>query len=59
MVTRQRAVGTFTVQMKPHGESSAVPEGASPLGRMSLDVVSQDVVPAEAKARDGRLMSDG
>ena len=39
MVTRQRAVGTFTVQMKPQGGSSAMPEGASSLGRMLLDKV--------------------
>ena len=39
MVTSQRAVGTFVVQMKPQGESSAVPEGTTPLGRMSLDKV--------------------
>lgn len=37
MTTTQRAVGTFSVQMKPQGESAAVPEGTTPLGRMSLD----------------------
>ncbi len=41
--TPQRAVGTFTVQMQaqeqPHGAPSAVPAGATPLGRMSLDKV--------------------
>jgi Protein of unknown function (DUF3224) len=39
MTPLQRAVGTFTVQMKPQGEPAAVPEGATPLGRMSLDKV--------------------
>jgi Protein of unknown function (DUF3224) len=39
MNTTQRAVGTFTVQMKPQGESAAVAEGVTPLGRMSLDKV--------------------
>jgi Protein of unknown function (DUF3224) len=39
MTTTQRAVGTFTVQMKPQGEFAAVPEGVTPLGRMSLDKV--------------------
>ena len=39
MVTPQRADGTFTVQMKPQGESAAVPEGETPLGRTSLDKV--------------------
>ncbi len=37
--TTQRAVGTFTVQMTPQGESAALPEGVTPLGRMSLDKV--------------------
>ena len=39
MVTRYCAIGTFAVQMKPQGESAAVPESATPLGRMSLDKV--------------------
>ena len=39
MTTLQRAVGTFTVQMKPQGETAVVPEGTTPLGHMSLDKV--------------------
>jgi hypothetical protein len=39
MTPPQRAVGTFTVQMEPQGETAAAPEGATPLGRMSLDKV--------------------
>jgi hypothetical protein len=39
MTNSQRAVGTFTVQMKPQGETAAVPEGVTPLGRMSLDKI--------------------
>jgi Protein of unknown function (DUF3224) len=39
MTPPQRAVGAFTVQMKPQGDTTAVPEGATPLGRMSLDKV--------------------
>ncbi len=35
----QRAVGTFTVQIKPLGEPSAVPAGATPLAHLSLDKV--------------------
>ena len=49
MTATQRAVGTFTVQMKPQDESAAVPEGATPLGRMSLDkVFSGDMAGASA-----------
>lgn len=39
MTMQQRANGSFTVQMKPQGDSAAVPEGVTPLGRMSLDKV--------------------
>jgi Protein of unknown function (DUF3224) len=39
MTTTHRAIGTFSVQMKPQGESTVVPSGVTPLGRMSLDKV--------------------
>jgi Protein of unknown function (DUF3224) len=39
MTTSHRAIGSFNVQMKPQGESAAVPDGVTPLGRMSLDKV--------------------
>jgi hypothetical protein len=39
MTPPQRAVGTFTVQMKPQGSPAEVPAGVTPLGRLSLDKV--------------------
>jgi hypothetical protein len=49
MTASRRAAGTFTVQMTPQGESAAVPEGATPLGRLSLDkVFSGDMAGASA-----------
>jgi predicted flavoprotein YhiN len=39
MSTPHRAVGTFTVQMKPYDAPAEAPAGATPLGRLSLDKV--------------------
>lgn len=39
MTTPQRAVGSFTVQMKPQGSPAEAPAGATPLGHLSLDKV--------------------
>jgi predicted flavoprotein YhiN len=45
MNTSQRAVGTFSVQMKPQGTPTDAPPGATPLARLSLDkVFSGDMV---------------
>lgn len=38
-MTTARAVGTFTVQMKPAGEAPAAATDSTPLGRMTLDKV--------------------
>jgi len=39
MTPPQRAVGTFTVQMKPQGSPAEVAVGGTPLGRLSLDKI--------------------
>jgi Protein of unknown function (DUF3224) len=39
MTPPQRAVGSFTVQMKPQGSPAEVPAGGTPIGRLSLEKV--------------------